>query len=303
MQSDKELINLLKESYPLEPSSEFISNTETKLKYKARKMSRNNKIGQFSMATAGVLFGAMILTRFFIFSGNDVILKTVSSTKDQQVSIPDYQQEPAILIYSTHNHESFNPELKAEDLNEAYHEEVNVSKVGEKLSEILIDKGINTIFEDTDFMGELKNRTLSFQKSYMVSRVSIKEVLRENKQIKMVFDIHRDSQKRDVTSINIDGIEYAKIAFTISSDNKNYEQNKTFAQLLSDRLEESYPGISRGVFLKSQMAYSNYSYNQDLHKQSVLVEIGGAENTLEEEYRTAEALSEVISDVIKNEDN
>ncbi|MDR0139584.1 stage II sporulation protein P [Metabacillus idriensis] len=303
MQSDKELLNLIRESYPLEPSSEFISSTENKLKHKARKISRNKRIGQFSMATAGVLLGAMILTWFFLFSGNDVILKTVSSTKDQQATIPDYQQEPAILIYSTHNHESFIPELDADNINEAYHEDNNVFKVGKKLTQLLENKKINTIIDETDFMGEMKKRNLTFQKSYLVSRESVENVLSKNNRIQMVFDIHRDSQKREFTTLNIDGMEYAKIAFTISSDNKNYEQNKKFAQLLNDRLEASYPGISRGVFLKSQSAYSTYSYNQDLHKQSVLLEIGGAENTLEEEYRTAEALSEVISDVIKNGDN
>ncbi|MCM3596748.1 stage II sporulation protein P [Metabacillus idriensis] len=302
MQSDKELINLLKESYPLEPSSEFISNTEIKLKHKARKMSRNKRIGQFSMATAGVLLGAMILTWFFIFSGNDVILKTVSYTKDQQAP-PSYQQEPAVLIYSTHNHESFIPEIDAENINEAYHEDINVLKVGKKLTQLLENKKINTIIDDTDFMGEMKKRNLTFQKSYQVSRESVKNVLIKNNRIQMVFDIHRDAQKRDVTTLNIEGMDYAKIAFTISSDNKNYEQNKIFAQLLNDRLEARYPGISRGVFLKSQTAYSTYSYNQDLHEQSVLLEIGGAENTIEEEYRTAEALSEVISDVIKNDGN
>lgn len=303
MQSEKELINLIKDAYPLEPSSAFISNTEMKLKHKAKKMSRNKRIGQFSMASAGVLLGALILTWFFIFSGNDVILKTVSSTKDQQATIPDYRQEPSILIYSTHNHESFIPELDADNINEAYHEDINVIKVGKKLTQLLENKKINTIIDETDFMGEMKKRNLTFQKSYLVSRESVENVLSKNNRIQMVFDIHRDAQKRDVTTLNIDGMEYAKIAFTISSDNKNYEQNKKFAQLLNDRLEASYPGISRGVFLKSQTAYSTYSYNQDLHKQSVLLEIGGAENTLEEEYRTAEALSEVISDVIKNGNN
>ena len=40
------------------------------------------------------------------------------------------------------------------------------------------------------------------------------------------------------------------------------------------------------------------TYNQDIIGESVLLNIGGVENTLEEEYRTVDVLAEVIREII-----
>lgn len=41
----------------------------------------------------------------------------------------------------------------------------------------------------------------------------------------------------------------------------------------------------------------NAEYNQSLATDSALIEIGGIENTLEESYRTVDALAEVVSEI------
>ena len=41
------------------------------------------------------------------------------------------------------------------------------------------------------------------------------------------------------------------------------------------------------------------TYNQDLHGNSLLLNIGGSENNLEETYRTADIFAEVIKDTLK----
>lgn len=40
------------------------------------------------------------------------------------------------------------------------------------------------------------------------------------------------------------------------------------------------------------------TYNQDLHDHSLSLNIGGHENTFEEAYRTADALAEVIEEIM-----
>ncbi|GAJ41448.1 putative stage II sporulation protein [Parageobacillus caldoxylosilyticus NBRC 107762] len=52
--------------------------------------------------------------------------------------------------------------------------------------------------------------------------------------------------------------------------------------------------MSRGIIEKDSHS-GNGVYNQDLSPNSVIIEIGGIENTMDELYRTADALGEVLS--------
>jgi stage II sporulation protein P len=83
----------------------------------------------------------------------------------------------------------------------------------------------------------------------------------------------------------------------ISRNSVNYEENLKFAKLLHSVFEEKFPNLSWGVLVKDEPSNQN-TYNLDLFGGSVLLEIGGPENTLEEEYRTVDALSEVIKEIL-----
>jgi len=60
---------------------------------------------------------------------------------------------------------------------------------------------------------------------------------------------------------------------------------------------KKYPCLSRGVF--EQGLQPKNTYNQDLHNNSVLLNIGGVENTFEEAYRTTGALAEAIKEILE----
>lgn len=72
---------------------------------------------------------------------------------------------------------------------------------------------------------------------------------------------------------------------------KNFE----LAESLHKKLEEKYPGVSRGVVPQGG-ATNNGVYNQDLSENLLVLEIGGVDNTLEETYRTVQALVDVFSE-------
>ncbi len=63
-------------------------------------------------------------------------------------------------------------------------------------------------------------------------------------------------------------------------------------------MEAKFPGISKGIHAKS--GEGNGVYNQNFSPNSVLVEVGGVDNSLEECYRTADALAAAIAEVILN---
>jgi len=59
--------------------------------------------------------------------------------------------------------------------------------------------------------------------------------------------------------------------------------------------------LSRGVWGKTA-ANGNGEYNQSVSPGSVLIEIGGVDNTLEECYRTADALAKIIAEMYWNDE-
>jgi stage II sporulation protein P len=170
----------------------------------------------------------------------------------------------------------------------------NITLVGKRLAQKLEEEGIGAQHSNTDYPTAIQN--YRWELSYKYSMKTVKEALASNKDLKFIFDIHRDSQKRKYTTIDINGKSYAQVYFIIGHKNPNWEQNEAFATKIHEALDKKYPGISRGIWGKTA-ASGNAEYNQSLAADSVLIEVGGVDNTLEESYRTADALAEVISEI------
>lgn len=204
------------------------------------------------------------------------------------------QEKPMVYIYQSHNRESFLGKLRnGITLDTAYDKEKNITLVGERLAKSLKNNDISVLQTKTDYwtMG-------SFEKSYDFSRQTLKKILNNNESIKMVFDIHRDSLTRAKTTTVINGKNAASIFFIVGGSNKNWQKNSEFAKKLDSKTKQMYPGLSRGVTKKTSTAYDT-RYNQDLHPNSVIIEIGGPENTLDEANYTADLLANLISQLIK----
>ncbi|WP_194165592.1 stage II sporulation protein P [Oceanobacillus sp. CFH 90083] len=201
-----------------------------------------------------------------------------------------------VFIYNTHNRESFLPHLPNEtEPDAAMHGEINITKVSERLAESLKRKGIGTQIDNTDFGQLLNERGMEYHQSYEASREIVEEAMAGNREIQYVFDLHRDALRRDKTTQTIDGEDYAKTLFVIGTGHPDYEKNLKVATELHALIEEAYPGMSRGVFQKDGTS-GNGIYNQDIGDNALLIEFGGVDNTLEELYRSADALAEVFSD-------
>lgn len=301
MQNEKEIINLIKETYPQSPSKNFIVSTENKLRQKARSMNRKWMVNRISVILSGVSIFAFTFSWLLLFSGKELIISNLNNPGNGSLSsVTHEEQDPLVFIYHSHNNESYIPELNGKNPNEIFSDTKNITLVGKELSKALKKKNINSIYDNTDITGILEERNLSFDDSYKVSREKLKETINEYKSIKMVIDIHRDSQRRAATTVKIDGKDYARVIFVISKSSKNYDENRHFAKLLHEKLEELYPGLSRGILEKNQKSQS--TYNQDLKDNSILLQIGGVENTLEESYRTADAFAEAIKEIIDKDE-
>jgi stage II sporulation protein P len=203
--------------------------------------------------------------------------------------------EKVVFLYNSHNRESFLPHLPKEtNPNRAYHKDVNITKVSERLAEKLAHYQIGAEVDDTDFTTILHEKGWTYGKSYDASRTVVEAAVQNNKHLKYIFDLHRDSLPYDKTTINIDGHSYATILFVIGAENKQYEKNLALATELHYLINDKMPGLSRGVITK-EGPKSNGVYNQDLLETALLIEIGGYDNHLDELYRTIDIFADIFS--------
>ncbi len=199
-----------------------------------------------------------------------------------------------MYLYFTHNRESYLPYLKGvTDPDKAYHSQFNVMNIGDKLKEQLESRGIGTAVEKTDIQANLNRKGLDYSMSYQESRPVVQAAMASNRDYTYFIDIHRDSQRKEMTTKVINGQSYAKLAFIIGAKQSNYEKNLQLATELHQLLDKKYPGLSRGVIEKRS---GNGKYNQDLSQNAILIEFGGVDNTFEELYRSSDALADVFSE-------
>jgi stage II sporulation protein P len=201
-----------------------------------------------------------------------------------------------VLIYHSHNRESWVPELglKDKDANLAQDTKTNITLVGKELADRLEDKGVGAAHYGTDYATAIDKYNWYY--SYKYSGKTVKEAFAANPDIKFVFDLHRDDSSKEQSTLTVDGKGYAKVFFIIGQKNPNWEKNETFASQVQERLEKKMKGLSRGIWAKKAHD-GNAEYNQSLSSNSILIEIGGVYNTLEECKRTAGVLADVIAEM------
>ncbi|NBD22888.1 stage II sporulation protein P [Paenibacillus glycinis] len=197
-----------------------------------------------------------------------------------------------VFIYHSHARESWFPEVKSKKTAESSTR--NITLLGTRLANQLDKLGIGSLHSATDYPTAVKN--YNWLLSYKYSKQSVLTAMADNKDLKFFFDIHRDSQHRKETTATIGGRDYAQVFFIIGHGNPDWKRNEAFASEIHDELERKYPGLSRGIWGKTT-ANGNGEYNQSLAADSVLIEIGGVDNTLAESYRTVDALAKVIADL------
>lgn len=192
--------------------------------------------------------------------------------------------QPQVLVMHTHATETYRlseglwylPEDTARSTDTA----VNMCAVGDVLADALNAAGINTLHDAT------LNDYPSYNASYGNSRAVVQRYLAQYPSIKVVLDVHRDaietSGSRIAPVCTVGGVQAAQVMLIAGCDNgttvklPDYPQNLAFAAAWERTMEGMYPGFTRPVL------FSYRFYNQDLTPGSLLIEIGGHGNNLNE---------------------
>ena len=199
-----------------------------------------------------------------------------------------------IYIYNSHQDEKYAPSTFVES-------EVSPSvMMASYIIEDVFDKNnFNTLVEERSITELLHNNNWKYYKSYEASRIYLNDTKNQNPSLKYFIDVHRDSLTKDKTTVEINGKSYAKIIFLLGLENPNYQQNLEFITKINNKLEEKYPNLSKGIYQKGGEGV-NGVYNQDNSKYTILVEIGGVDNTTSEVLNTSLAFSECFMEVISS---
>lgn len=198
-------------------------------------------------------------------------------------------KEPKVYLYNTHQLEEYSSQNV-----EKYNVTPNVMMLSYILREKLNDRGIPTIVEENNVSEFLKANNWNYASSYKVTKLLLEDAKSKNPSLEYYIDLHRDSVGRGVTVTDINGKKYARILFLAGLENPNYQENLAFIEKLNSMFNEYYPGLSRGIY-KKQGKGVNGVYNQDFSPRTILIEVGGVENTIEEVFNTAEAIADVFT--------
>ncbi|WP_240697266.1 stage II sporulation protein P [Sporolactobacillus sp. THM19-2] len=218
----------------------------------------------------------------------EISLETPEPLPPAKPSEKNEKLKKTVLIYHTHYWEAYKPANKGKDAT--MDPGVSVLKGGEKISRILEDNGIGSVHD--------RQRDWNAgDDAYQKSRIAVKNALKKEPSLDYLIDIHRDSLGRSKTTLERDGVSYARISFIIGEENPNYSANLYLAKQLKNRIDRKQPGLVRGIVGKTKFV-GNGVYNQDLSEKAILIELGGVDNTLDEVERSATILAEALSDYI-----
>lgn len=203
--------------------------------------------------------------------------------------------EPLVYIYNSHQTESYVSEF-AEDFNIN-----NTVYLGSYiLKEYLSDLGINALVEDNSIVDVLNTNGWKYNSSYKASRILMEQAKKDHPSLMFFIDLHRDAGSYERTTAEIDGVKYAKMMFVVGLKHENYQPNLDLAKALNEKIRAIDSSLTRGVLQKDN-AGANGIYNQDFDPNTILIEVGGQYNYIEEVNNSLKVFANVLYDYLKGE--
>lgn len=212
--------------------------------------------------------------------------------EEQTLPITKEEKTPLIYIYNSHQTEEYTPSSFVE-----YSVMPTVQMNNYILEEKLEEANYNTIVEEKNIKQVLNEHGWNYAGSYNASRIFLEEAKDTYPTLKYFIDVHRDSLPKERTTVTIDNKNFASILFLIGLENPNYSENLAFTEKINEKINEKYPTLSKGIYKKEGEGV-NGVYNQDFSPFTILVEMGGPENTIDEILNTSLAFSECLIEVI-----
>lgn len=221
----------------------------------------------------------------------------------QPVTLPGEGKGPQILIVHTHATEAYTQsgqDLYTEsDPYRTTDDAHNVVRVGDEMAAAFAQAGLNVLHDRT--LHDYPN----YNGAYTRSKTTVEEYLAAYPSISVVLDVHRDALVGDDGTVykvvaDQDTIpDCAQVMLVVGTGENSgepsplWQQNLTFAMALERALNEEAPTLARPITLRRS------HFNQNLSTGSLLIEVGGHGNTLQEAMTAARTFAQTAAPVIK----
>ena len=226
-------------------------------------------------------------------NGGNIIYKNMFGIFPKQLDKMVMKEEkidlnPIIYIYNTYQTDQY---------KSGYFNRYNVIPYVVWASYILKENlslnGIESYVEEEKIVKINQDENIPYSNSYKSSKLLLEKRTKEYPSLKYYFDLQVSDYERDITTAKIDDKTYAKILFVVGTDNPNYIANEKFASSLDTILKKKATALSRGISLRGGVGYQGV-YNQDFSAYSLLIQVGGIYNTIDEVNRSIKVLADVL---------
>lgn len=240
---------------------------------------------------------------------NEVVVSgglKITNETDYKIDVQRLMSEPLkykfdddskVLVYHTHTNESYLSDIS--DINNmsipprSSDERINVVRVGQELCANLEGFNIRTIHS------KKYHNVPNDRGAYARSLATVFEYIKKDPSISVTLDIHRDgiSDSRKLRMVeNVDSVNVSQIMIVVGTNktglsHDRWRENLKFALKLQKKLIEYNPNIVKPIFI------SKNRYNQHLTDCSLLIEIGGDGNLIDESIQSTKYIARALSEI------
>ena len=187
-------------------------------------------------------------------------------------------------VYHTHNDESY---FTPDGIDSVYGKG-GIHDVGKRFVDNLNKLGIETIYREDLHLPHNSG-------AYTRSQVTASALLSSGAQA--IFDLHRDSTKRDYYLTTVNGEKMSFIRMVIGKASANFEENKKFAYSIKSYADSIYPGLIKDIYI------GKGNYNQQLSSRAMLFEMGCENIEKELVLKSTDCLAKTLDVVLYGSDN
>lgn len=208
--------------------------------------------------------------------------KKIPTTTDVNPVEVAPKQKPRIYLYNTHQ-------------TERYADGKTTVDASLRLAEYLQMLDCDVVVELNDFTKYAKQNGYSYDELYEVSRKYMEDAIAKYGGFDVMIDVHRDAAPHNSAVTEVGGTVYAKMMFVVSLNTDYGTQQYNTAKQMVTALNGRISGIAKNPFKKYYT-----TFNQELHQQVYLIEVGSNHTSWEEVDASLQILALELAERVKS---
>ena len=180
---------------------------------------------------------------------------SAKTTLTTSVDVASAATKKLVGVYHTHNDECY---FTPDGIDSVYGKG-GIHDVGKSFVSNLNKLGVETIYREDLHLPHNSG-------AYTRSQVTASALLNGGAQA--IFDLHRDSTKRDYYLTKVNGEQMSSIRMVVGKSSANFEENKKFAYSIKAYADSVYSGLIKDIY------FGKGNYNQQLSSRAMLFEMG-----------------------------